>query len=240
MGVVATLMAKVLTAHNRTIARFTAGSDDYFHEQTPAWSEQLIAQADAITEELHALLALSELIPSFDQVSELQENIADERWQTFFFKVVGQPVDGADQLCPVTSKLLTDLPDVLTGMFSILQPGKEIPAHTGPNKAVLRYHLPLVVPTSDVDVCGIRVGDQRRSWHLGEPLLFDDTHEHEAWNLSNEVRVVLFLDVKRKVPLLLTPLVETMAFFGAKFHPAVSEIVDKSAHYNRALVAARG
>lgn len=238
MGVVGTMMAKVLTGHNRAIARFTEGSDDYFHEQMPAWSEQLISQADVITDELHALLTRSDLIPSFDQVSELQVNIADERWQTFFFTVVGQPVAGADQLCPATSKLLADLPDVLTAMFSILQPGKEIPAHTGPNKAVLRYHLPLVVPTTDVEVCGIRVGDQRRSWRLGEALLFDDTHEHEAWNLSEEVRVVLFLDVKRKVPRFLTPMVETMAFFGAKFHPAVSEIVDKSAHYNQALLAA--
>ncbi len=52
-------------------------------------------------------------------------------------------------------------------------------------------HLPLIIP----DACGIRVGFEQRQWHVGEVIVFDDTIEHEAWNLSDELRVVLIFDV---------------------------------------------
>jgi beta-hydroxylase len=64
---------------------------------------------------------------------------------------------------------------------------------------VLRYHLGLLVP-SDPTRCGIRVGDERRHWEAGRSLVFDDTFEHEAWNESDEPRVVLFVDFARQLP----------------------------------------
>ena len=44
---------------------------------------------------------------------------------------------------------------------------------------------------------GIRVGAEIRGWREGGSLVFDDTYEHEAWNETDETRVVLFLDVVR-------------------------------------------
>ncbi len=52
-------------------------------------------------------------------------------------------------------------------------------------------HLPLVVP----ERCLYRVGFEQRRWKVGEVLIFDDSIEHEARNDSDEVRVVLILDV---------------------------------------------
>jgi aspartyl/asparaginyl beta-hydroxylase (cupin superfamily) len=52
-------------------------------------------------------------------------------------------------------------------------------------------HLPLVVPSG----CRFRVGGETREWREGEAFAFDDTIEHEAWNNSDEPRVVLILDV---------------------------------------------
>ena len=34
-------------------------------------------------------------------------------------------------------------------------------------------------------------------WTEGHSLVFDDTYEHEAWNDTDETRVVLFVDVVR-------------------------------------------
>jgi ornithine lipid ester-linked acyl 2-hydroxylase len=45
--------------------------------------------------------------------------------------------------------------------------------------------------------CRIRVGDEYASWNEGKVLVFDDTYEHEVWNDTEGVRVVLFLDVVR-------------------------------------------
>lgn len=52
-------------------------------------------------------------------------------------------------------------------------------------------HLPLIVPSG----CGFRVGAERRDWHPGKALVFDDTFEHEAWNDSEVPRAILIFDI---------------------------------------------
>jgi len=52
-------------------------------------------------------------------------------------------------------------------------------------------HMALVVPPS----CGFRVGAETREWREGRAWVFDDTFEHEAWNGSDEPRIVLIFDV---------------------------------------------
>lgn len=59
--------------------------------------------------------------------------------------------------------------------------------------ARLIVHLPLIVPGQ----CALRVGNETRAWREGELLIFDDSIEHEAWNSSQEPRIVLILDVWR-------------------------------------------
>jgi aspartyl/asparaginyl beta-hydroxylase (cupin superfamily) len=39
------------------------------------------------------------------------------------------------------------------------------------------------------------VGYDNRRWVEGEVIVFDDTIEHEAWNDSDEIRVVMIFDV---------------------------------------------
>jgi aspartyl/asparaginyl beta-hydroxylase (cupin superfamily) len=76
-------------------------------------------------------------------------------------------------------------------MFSLLAPRTRIPPHTGVANTRLVCHLPLIVPRD----CGFRVGASRREWRVGEAFVFDDTIEHEAWNDSDELRVVLIIDL---------------------------------------------
>jgi hypothetical protein len=37
-------------------------------------------------------------------------------------------------------------------------------------------------------------------WHNGEGVIFDDAYLHDAKNDSDEVRVVMWIDVRRKMP----------------------------------------
>jgi aspartyl/asparaginyl beta-hydroxylase (cupin superfamily) len=54
-------------------------------------------------------------------------------------------------------------------------------------------HLPLIVPPG----CAIRVGSEVRAWEEGKLLIFDDSIEHEAWNRSEELRVILLFEIWR-------------------------------------------
>ena len=78
-----------------------------------------------------------------------------------------------------------------SAMFSLLKPKTRIPPHTGVSNVRLVTHLPLIVPPG----CGFRVGNDTREWETGKAWVFDDTIEHEAWNDSEQLRVVLIFDV---------------------------------------------
>jgi aspartyl/asparaginyl beta-hydroxylase (cupin superfamily) len=78
-----------------------------------------------------------------------------------------------------------------TAFFSRLEPRTRIPPHTGSSNTRLTVHIPLIVPGG----CGFRVGSEVREWHPGTALIFDDTIEHEAWNDSDEPRVVFIFDI---------------------------------------------
>ena len=74
--------------------------------------------------------------------------------------------------------------------FSALKPGTHIPPHNGATNTRLTVHLPLIIPPD----CGLRVGGETHVWKPGELVLFDDTIQHEAWNFSDQLRVVLIFD----------------------------------------------
>jgi ornithine lipid ester-linked acyl 2-hydroxylase len=115
-----------------------------------------------------------------------------EGWSTFGLYAFGLKIEKNCQLCPETTRLVEQIPNLLTAGFSALAPGTHIAPHTGYPDGVLRCHLGLVVPEN----CGIRVDQDIQAWAEGKCLIFDDTLEHEAWNRSDKTRVVMLLDFK--------------------------------------------
>jgi aspartyl/asparaginyl beta-hydroxylase (cupin superfamily) len=190
---------RVLKRVNRAIARQSELPVQPFYDPaTFPWVAPLEHDWRLIRAELDAVLAHRDALPNFQDISTDQYNLTDDdRWKTYFFYGYGFRSDANCARCPATTRLVEAIPGMETAMFSILAPGKRIPPHDGPYKGVLRYHLGLVVPEGPVERVGIRVGDERRSWAEGASLVFDDTYEHEAWNDTDETRVVLFVDVVR-------------------------------------------
>jgi beta-hydroxylase len=81
--------------------------------------------------------------------------------------------------------------------------------------------------------CGIRVGQEFRSWREGGSLVFDDTLEHEAWNDTQGTRVVLFVDFVRPLPWPLSAVNQTLLALAGRT-PAV-----RNAQANARRLAAR-
>ena len=100
--------------------------------------------------------------------------------------------------CPKTAALLDGIPGLFQAFFSILDGGKSIPAHGGPYRGYLRYHLGLVVPERTPRRSGSRTSTY--TWQEGESILFDDSWEHEVINDCAEDRVVLIVDIRRPMP----------------------------------------
>lgn len=173
------------------------GDTPFFEVNQFSWVKLLEDNWTTIRAELDNILQSVETIPNFQDLSPDQYSITqDDRWKTFFFYAYGFKSDINCQKCPHTTSLIEQIPGMTTAFFSILLPGKHIPEHYGPYKGVLRYHLALKVP-QPITSCAIRVQDQICHWQEGKSLIFDDTFAHEAWNYSDEIRVVLFIDFIR-------------------------------------------
>ncbi|MGH9058118.1 MAG: aspartyl/asparaginyl beta-hydroxylase domain-containing protein [Acidimicrobiales bacterium] len=161
------------------------------------WIAELERDWATIRAELDEVLTYRDALPNFQDISVDQASITDDDgWKTFFFIGYGFRAEANCARCPRTAALLDAVPGLTTAFFSILSPHKQIPAHRGPWRGVLRYHLALRVPEPS-DAAGIEVGGQVAHWEEGRSLLFDDGYEHRAWNHTDGVRVVLFADVLR-------------------------------------------
>jgi beta-hydroxylase len=117
-------------------------------------------------------------------------------WKIFPLIAYGIRSQPSIDMCPQTWRILQGIPGLTTAMFSILEPGKHIPPHRGPYNGVLRLHLGLLVPETG-ERLAIRVGSEERRWQEGRVLIFDDAYEHEVWNETGRVRVVLFVDFEK-------------------------------------------
>ena len=231
------LIETALKLQNNVIDRFAPLSGALVDMEAMPWIKGLEAELATIQAELAQLIRTQAALPPMSSLSDRQEGMGGAGWQSFVFRMYGNEVPTAAPLCPKTFDLVNNIKGVDTAMFSVLQPGAEIEAHCGPSKAELRYHLPLVVPTSDPEVCGLRVGDEVLGWEVGRGLLFDDTVDHEAWNRADSYRVVLFIGCRRPMPSPLAQFIDVLTSYATKGHPDVNEILEKSATDHRRIVS---
>ena len=137
------------------------------------------------------------------------------KWKSFVIKS-GVFVEENCRLCPETAKLIKMIPGVRTAFFSILDPKQYITPHEGYYDGFMRYHLGVVIPNNNANQeCWLRLANSeipdkdlpskgdKYYWKNGEGILFNDNYTHDAKNDSDEIRVILWLDVERKLPLLL-------------------------------------
>ncbi len=118
-------------------------------------------------------------------------------WNGYYFYRHGQRREDNCRACPATAAALDALPlcrvpehgpEVL---YSVFTPGTHLLPHRGVTNTRLVGHLALRVPAD----CALRVAGEEYAWQEGRVVVFDDTYEHEAWNRSSAIRVVLIFDL---------------------------------------------
>ena len=142
-------------------------------------------------------------VPRFHELLPEQREISahDGRdWRMFVLKAYDRPCPANLARCPLVASLAAHSPDVLSLAFSYLAPGKHIPRHRGPFRGILRFTLSLSVPLDPhgTPATVLTVDDEEYRIRDGESLLWDDTYPHEVRNSSDQVRVALLMDVRRR------------------------------------------
>lgn len=183
---------------NRWLAKQSLiGADPFFDAEHVPGISVLRDNWHVIAEEARALLADRAAVPPLGEISPDHRHIAQNAaWKSYFFNGYGYKSIPNRARCPKTAALIDQVPNVVVAFFSIFEPGTHVREHYGVTKAMLNVHLGILVPKGP-ERCEIRVNDEFRGWRDGEFLIFDETYNHEAWNESDEPRVVLFLQVMR-------------------------------------------
>jgi aspartate beta-hydroxylase len=159
-------------------------------------------QTAAIREELRLLLGSAtgrERVFQKDDVERqnLRGTDSEPSWTGYYFYRHGVRRDQNCDACPVTAAALDAVPLCRVDnhapevLFSVFTAGTHLLPHRGVTNTRVVGHLPLIVP----DNCALNVGGNLHAWREGEIVVFDDTYEHEAWNRSQDLRVVLIFDL---------------------------------------------
>ena len=178
----------------------------FFEREDFPWIGELEAATDIIREELLALVRAD--FPGFEPYIQIPSDDPSARawgelnnslsWSVLHLYRHGQLIERNAGRCPRTMEILSRLPLMYVPdhapevVFSVLKPHAHIPLHYGSVNGRLIVHLPLIVPEN----CGaLKVAGEARAWQEGRCLIFDDSVEHEAWNESEQVRVVMLIDI---------------------------------------------
>ncbi len=239
-SLVVRLFMTVISLAERLNRRFAkAGNPPVYDNATFSWTAELERRSPAIRRELEAVLLRKNELPSFqDIVSDVATISKDRGWKTYLLTAYGIKSEQNIRQCPQTWRAVKQIPGLKAAMFSIFEPGKHLPAHRGPYNGVLRFHLGLIVPEPKEKIA-IRVGNQVCHWEEGKALIFDDAYEHEAWNFSDHVRVVLFVDFVKPLRFpasLLNWLILNLTMFT----PFVQEGHEKHREWERVFHERRG
>ena len=168
------------------------------------WTAALEAAMPQIRAEAQAVLADRAGVAPYveapaDRPAKVHSLMNDPRWSAFHLFKSGAPLAENAARCPAAMAALAGLPiPHIAGrspmaLFSILAPRTHIKPHSGMLNTRLICHLPLIVPPN----CRLRVGNETRTVEAGKMLIFDDSIEHEAWNDSDEMRVILLFEIWR-------------------------------------------
>ena len=85
--------------------------------------------------------------------------------------------------------------EVITVSIARFPSDRIIPIHKG-NPELVRMHYGVKIPDGDI---GFAVKGEEKKWENGKCFAFNDFYEHGGWNNTNSDRIILIIDLDRKM-----------------------------------------
>tara|TARA_R100001244_G_scaffold20643_7_gene21574 strand:- start:10066 stop:11235 length:1170 start_codon:yes stop_codon:yes gene_type:complete len=177
---------------------------EFYERSEFPWLADMEATIPDMQEELRGVIARTQEFKPYvqghpDRPRPNNPLLDDPSWGAHYFWKDGVEITENSVHCPRTMAALVAAPIPVIqerspmALYSVLEPGTHIAPHYGMLNTRLICHIPLVLPPD----CALRVGAETRPWRDGEALIFDDSFEHEAWNRSDQRRVILLFEIWR-------------------------------------------
>jgi aspartyl/asparaginyl beta-hydroxylase (cupin superfamily) len=136
-------------------------------------------------------------IEILDRLKENSCKLSDGKssWKLYGLKLYGDNIEDNVINCPKTMEILNKSSNIINAGFSCLEPNVQTILHRDFNHDIWRCHIPIYIPKGNA---GIYMNDEIKMWDMNNYFIFDDTYDHQAWNYTDENRIVLILDILKK------------------------------------------
>ena len=94
-----------------------------------------------------------------------------------------------------TLSLFKNFKEVITVSIARFPSNRIIPIHKG-NRELVIIHYGIDVPDGDI---AFTVKGEEKKWENGKAFAFNDFYEHGGWNNTNSDRIILIVDLDRKM-----------------------------------------
>lgn len=174
---------------------YKGSEPNFFDISGKAWAKTLEENYTVILAELEELIKTQNknIVPYFNQTLASTPTA----WSVFPLIFWGVPYPENCKQVEETMKIIHKIPGVMSCGFSILKPNTTIKPHDGDSNVMYRCHLTLR-SQGTIDEIGMRVGNEKITWHNGKVFAFCDAYNHEVWNKTDQERWILIIDVLRE------------------------------------------
>lgn len=166
---------------------------NFFSPEKFDWAKHIISNYDPIKNELLEYLKEHKLESYFNGSMVEKKNT----WKTVSIKTWSINLYSNQNKFPQTTKIINSHSQIVSASFNLLQANSKIKPHNGDTNAIFRCHLGLIIP-KETSQCGFSVSGETKQWEEGKMLIFVDAMHHEAYNNSNEDRIIFLFDVIRE------------------------------------------
>lgn len=176
---------------------WTTGAGFYAGKYPPWFDVSESPVAKVLEDNYEAIKA--EVLAFFDTRGDeigkqwLPYGYSTEGWRTSDLYSYSMRTQKHCQDFPFLDSVVRNIPGMMLCQVAVLRPGTLVRPHIGETNAVIRCHLPLVVPGELPDI-GIRVGAETRCWEEGKVFALNIAYRHRAWNLTDQPRLVVVVD----------------------------------------------
>ncbi|MDB9963941.1 aspartyl/asparaginyl beta-hydroxylase domain-containing protein [Vicingaceae bacterium] len=178
--------------YSYTLQPYVLEEERYYDSEKFEWTKALENNSVTIQNEVLAYIEGNELKPYFNKALVSKPN----QWKTDGLLFWGYFSRKNYSNFVETWSIIKSIPGLVSFSISVLEAGTVIKEHNGDTNAIIRVHLPILVPEG-LPNCSFTVANETRPWQVGKTILFNDAQEHWAQNLSSGKRVVLLIDVIR-------------------------------------------
>ena len=159
----------------------------------PEINYYLLKNKKVILNELNSL----SLENDFEEISSTEHNLhssdyLNNNWTAFHLVKKFQNVSENQQICPLTTNIIQNMPSFFGSVFfSALKGGAKIPKHTG----ATNINLTCLLGLKNLEDTIFNVNGEEKKWGDHEIIIFDDSYEHEVINTGKSTRIILIIEI---------------------------------------------